>query len=338
MFELNDEFKKHAGKAFSEYELHLLSQRKFYISGGTGFVGRWIITILRNVIEENNLPKITIISRTPVEASKLFIPYKNLSITDWGSINLESLIKPSKQQVVGFHSSVPASGGQSINRNEFSYFNQIIHKYIEHLGSKYDNPIFVNVSSGTVYRRPHHGLIPEKFAEMKSSNLEPYDIVKLNDESVTTASTKLGIIQGTNPRLFSFTGPGMDLPGKFAIGSFVADALSGRQVRIKGNIGSFRSYMSPLDMGIWLLKSSLYPTLNTLHIGSQYGSKMLEIAYKISQEFGTGEIIVPSGTNSTPEAYVPETSNTSKLLNLDRILDFDVTLNLWKKDLTHSMR
>jgi hypothetical protein len=87
--------------------------------------------------------------------------------------------------------------------------------------------------------------------------------------------------------------------------------------------------MSPIDMGIWLVKTSLYPTLENLHVGSNQGNQMIEIAHLISRRFGIGEVEFKPTTESILESYVPETTRTSSLLNVHNIIPFDEAIKLW---------
>jgi dTDP-glucose 4,6-dehydratase len=224
---------------------------------------------------------------------------------------------------------VPAASGVEITNLDLDPLNSSTSTYANYLGRRYQHPIFVNVSSGSVYKRPEDGLILEVGAEAKISNLSNYDRIKIEDECIVKTLTDKGSINGTSPRLFSFTGPGLEIPGKFAIASFMYDAISKRPVQITGNHLSSRSYMSPIDMGIWLMKTSLYPTLEILHVGSNQGNQMIEIAHLISRRFGIGEVEFNPTIESIPESYVPETARTSRLLNVHNIIPFDEAIKLW---------
>jgi dTDP-glucose 4,6-dehydratase len=160
-----------------------------------------------------------------------------------------------------------------------------------------------------------------------------YDLVKIADEEIVINLTRQGIVSGINPRLFSFTGPGVDTPGNFALGSFMYDALKGQAVRVSGSGNSTRSYMSPIDMGIWLLKASIRPATNTLHIGSPHGFKMSEIASIISRTFGNGEVEIASEQSLIPESYVPETAITEKFLEISETVELVQSLTFWRSQL-----
>lgn len=323
----------HLKNSFSTEEIAHISGTTFYVSGGTGFTGRWIISALRSLFEKKNRPEIKIISRSPLRALELFKDYSNFSVTSWEKLNYSVSPNTQKSKVVGFHASVPAASGVNIHQGEVEYFKANTESYARLLSNQYLFPAFINLSSGTVYKRPTSGLIPEANPLNKPTYISPYDQVKFADEKIVENMTAANLINGANPRLFSFTGPGIEVPGKFALGSFMNDALSGKAVRITGSGDSTRSYMSPVDMAIWLLKTAIYPTIETIHIGSSEGLSMSKIATIVSRKFGTGEIEFVSGSMIAPESYVPENVVTKMILHVDGILSFISSLESWANEI-----
>ncbi len=329
VFDLGDKTAKYIRDAFTLEEINAVCMRSYYISGGTGFVGQWIISTINALAGKKSGPQIKVITRSPFNAQKNFIHLKNISVLDWRELDIHTFSTAGDPKIVAFHSSVPAASGVNINENEIDKFKEITETYTDFLIANYENPIFINLSSGAVYERPSSGLISELNAIKKISTLSTYDLVKISDEEVVRKLTLSGKIVGGNPRLFSFTGPGLKIPGSYALTSFVQDAIQRRAVRITGSPSSLRSYMSPIDMGIWILKSSLYPTTEVIHIGSSEGLSMYEIAGIISRKFGNGHIQVSGSTESKPEAYVPETKNTARLLKISSALSFEESLKNW---------
>jgi len=329
MFEIKGEVKSYVVNSFSNEEISTINSTKYYISGGTGFIGKWIVCILDLVGSGGESPDIKIISRSATNGARLSQFNENVSVITWESLRSEVFSESATDRVVGFHASVPAASGENITNLDLDSLYSTTSAYANYLGRKYQHPIFVNVSSGSVYKRPEKGLILEVGAESKISDLSNYDKVKIADEYIVKTLTEKGSINGANPRLFSFTGPGLEIPGNFAIANFIYDAISKRPVQITGNQLSSRSYMSPIDMGIWLLKASLYPTLENLHVGSNQSYHMIEIAHLISRKFGMGEVESNPTTESSPESYVPETARTCSLLNVHNIIPFEEAIKLW---------
>lgn len=329
MFNLNEKTADYIRCAFTSDELSTICTRDYYISGGTGFVGKWIISTLNALSDQRSRPKVKVITRKTADAQKSFIHLNNVSVLDWSDLGSQRYSNVDDRKIVAFHSSVPAGSGVKINENEIKAFKFNTETYADFVSSFNKKPIFINLSSGAVYERPSNGLISEINAIKKIRGLSTYDLVKISDEDVVREYTLSGKIDGANPRLFSFTGPGLEIPGIYALTSFMQDAIQRKAVRITGSPSSLRSYMSPIDMGIWILKSSLYPTTEVIHIGSSEGFSMYEIAGIISRKFGNGRIQVLRSTESKPEAYVPETISSARLLKVSSTLSFEESLEDW---------
>lgn len=333
MFKLEGNAKSYIRSSFNREEISALSQSEIYISGGSGFSGRWIVTVLQELLEPEKLPKVTLVSRSPEKARMKFMKCSNLSVISWRNLELDSHQISLNRKIIAFHASVPAASGEIISSDEITKLNSLTETFALLMGKNGNPPIFVNLSSGTVYDRPLSGVISEIGGKIKTSSLSSYDIVKFADEEIVSRLRQAGKIIGVNPRLFSFTGPGIEIPGKFALGSFVFDALEGRKVKVTGNENSLRSYMAPIDLGIWLLKASIYPTDQPIHIGSSQGLKMSQIATFVSSTFGKGQIEISTSPNSRMESYVPETIFSQKALNISNTLDFSSSLSFWKSHL-----
>ena len=333
MYLLEGIAKSYVKQSFDIEEVSALANSDFFISGGTGFSGRWIITVLRALFEPEDSPNITVISRSPEKAQRVFRDCSNLVVLEWKS--LEGCVRrlPYERKIIAIHASVPAASGVTISHSDVIQLKLLTESFALLLGNQTNSPIFINLSSGGVYLRPKTGSIPELGGQLKSSLTNPYDEVKIADEETVNRLTQEGVINGVNPRMFSFTGPGIDIPGRFALGSFLHEALKNNPVEITGNEYSLRSYMSPIDLGIWILKSAIYPTIQTIHIGSSEGQNMIDIAQQVSRLFGNGEVEITHSLSTELESYVPQTQQSQKQLHIKEVLDFSSSLSFWKSQL-----
>ena len=333
MYLLEGNAKSYVKQSFDTEEVSALANSELFISGGTGFSGRWLITVLRALFESENAPNITVISRSPENAQRIFKYCSNLVVLDWKS--LEGYVRklPYERKIIAIHASVPAASGVAISHSDVIQFKLLTESFALLLGNQTNKPIFINLSSGGVYLRPNTGSIPEVEGQLKTSLINPYDQVKFADEETVNRLTHEGVINGVNPRMFSFTGPGIDIPGRFALGSFLHDALKNNPVKITGNGYTLRSYMSPIDLGIWILKSAIYPTIQTIHIGSPEGQNMIDIAQQVSKLFGNGKVEITHDPSTELESYVPRTQQSQKQLHIKELLDFSSSLSLWKSEL-----
>ena len=329
-----ENFDSHIRESFSKEELRFLATSKIFITGGTGFTGTWIVSIISRLFEIHKLPGIVVVSRSPKRAQTKFRNHTNIEYTDWGNLNRFGTLGEHQERAIGFHASVPAASGAQIKLKDIAVYGNQTKYFASWLGEEYGHPTFVNLSSGAVYERPTTGKISETQRVINALDMKAYDLVKINDERIVFDMTQANIICGANPRLFSFSGPGIGIPGNFALGGFVNDALQGRAVQVTGSERSERSYMSPIDMGIWILKSSIYPSTSNVHIGSPQGFKMSEIASIVAQIFGNGQVEVVGEDSLIPESYVPETQNTEKLFQVQETINLERSLNFWKKQIT----
>jgi len=326
---INSGINAHIQKNFSIQEIEILGSKSFYISGGTGFVGRWIILVLLNLLEGEKFPEITILTRNPQKARNLFRNVKSIRIISWRELDSLPNNDLSNKKVFGIHSGVPASSGEIISGDDVKLFGNNTFQFISKIAKISDSATFVNLSTGGVYDRPVTGLISENETRKQNTTLTNYEKIKITDEVTLESLVGEKIIQGANPRLFSFCGPGLAIPGNFALSRFIHLAQMGQPIKLTGNPDSLRSYMSPIDMAIWIIKCAIYPTLQTLHIGSSEAFTMQQIAEIIANRFGTNVEIEENALDQPIQNYVPVTNITSDHLNVTLTLDFHSAIEYW---------
>jgi nucleoside-diphosphate-sugar epimerase len=339
MHQMSPDIVEHMLANFTQDELAYLNSCAFLISGGSGFAAEWIVSILYSLSRDTSLPQIALLSRNPDKIAMKYKWYHNLNVVSWQNLTLGNVGEGAKNFVV-IHSSVPAASGENILATEIGSYSRNTEILVDAALKVSLKPTLVNLSTGGLYMRPSHGFIGETSAHIKSHNLTPYERVKFNDEEITSRYGASGLVRATNPRLFSFTGPGLRVPGKFAITEFVSDAMSGMPIQIRGNPSSFRSYMSPVDMGVWILKCAIWPSMGVVHLGSSEGLLMSQVAALVGQEFGRSRKVEIQDSNTPPESYVPENTETKKQLRINKMLNFRDSLKFWSGDfgINHSSK
>lgn len=330
VFPLSKEALEYVQNRFTPNEQEIVQARNFVITGGTGFAGRWLLTVLNALVSIPRESQIEVITRDPTKRTN----YPNhINFIHWSEEVQQGKARTINSEVVCFHAGVPAASGEIINVPSEREFSARLSVLIENLFKVVQSPIVINLSSGGVYKRPKYSAISEEEEPVEEDQSDAYRRVKYADELVISRYVLNNALRGANPRLFSFTGPGLVIPGNYALSNFIGQALNGQAVEILGNPYSRRSYMSPLDMAIWLIKCSLYPTLETLHIGSDDWYSMEEIAAIISKRFGNGRVAVLNKEKFEPESYVPEITKTMSRINVDKPMRFEDSLKYWLNSL-----
>jgi dTDP-glucose 4,6-dehydratase len=120
-------------------------------------------------------------------------------------------------------------------------------------------------------------------------------------------------------RLFTFTGPYLTLNENYAAGNFVRDALEGGPIRISGDGTPYRSYLYAADLAIWLWTillrgRSAFP----YNVGSSQEVSIAELARSITAVAPGARVnIARKPVSGAPAArYVPDTRRAETELGL----------------------
>lgn len=294
---------------------------RILILGGTGFLGSWLIEAFLKIQSDSNL-KCQILApvRSPEKLS--FLESNFLKVVHHDFATDRFLVESGDFDYV-FHALTPTTSG------DFDPILGITERLFEDIQSWRSQPKFIHLSSGAIYPKSisSQGPVVEQNA-IYSQDLGDYGKLKWEIERIVNDYTKQGVVRGINPRLFAFAGPRLPLDAHFAVGNFMRQGLSGKDVVVSGNRNTVRSYLHPVDAITWLMKSSLIETLEILHIGSSVALSMNEIAEKISQIFNVGYRLEP--TEQLPSIYYPSNNLTRDVLGMSQELDFESSINRWK--------
>ena len=99
-----------------------------------------------------------------------------------------------------------------------------------------------------------------------------------------------------------------------------------KQIIIKSEGASIRSYLYSADLIIWLLKTLTNgKNLKPYNIGSSEDISILELASLVSK-FGDNKVLV-EGNKEVPTFYVPNVDQTLNDLNISSFLDIETSIS-----------
>ena len=308
---------------------------RILILGGTGFVGTWLISALLHANEVFSLNlSINVITRDLVGArSKL-----RFKIDDPVSLIEFNLKEPAYLHENSFdyyiHAATPslvATG--SADENMVSTASLGGANLISENISKFKNsPSVLHTSSGAVYGKQEFAekLKLESPAKPSSALSNAYAKAKVSTEEFLNDLQPKSGARVTNPRLFAFAGPRIELNEHFAIGNFLRDGLSGNKILIKGNPETLRSYLYPTDLTAWLILLIANPSPENLNIGSEKSYSMLQLASLVSTLTANKgyQLLKP---DSEASIYVPSTSKTREILKVKESVSIENGLERWIK-------
>ena len=142
-----------------------------------------------------------------------------------------------------------------------------------------------------------------------------------------------GRVDASVARCFSFVGPGLPTDLHYAVGNFVADAITTRRITIEGNGLTQRSYMDLGDMVLWLL-TILFDgrTGEDYNVGSNDAVTLYQLASKIKELVDENidiEVLDKADTNIGVPAnfyYVPNVDKAIKQLDLKHLSNLNSSL------------
>jgi dTDP-glucose 4,6-dehydratase len=140
-------------------------------------------------------------------------------------------------------------------------------------------------------------------------------------------------------RPFAFIGPYQLMDRPWAINNFIRDGLSGGPIRILGDSETLRSYMYPSDMAFWLLKILVHGVSGLCYnVGNPDGVTLRQVAEKVASNCPIQPQII-SNVAIDPKLHrskmVPDVNLAQKTLELKLFVDTDEAIRrtlLWNRE------
>jgi dTDP-glucose 4,6-dehydratase len=264
------------------YYFRELNNKNILITGGTGFLGLWLLRILSTltILKKDIVFKITILTRNKDKTFD-FINDNNLY---FNKINIMESDIRNAQNDNRFDYVIHAANDNTPKfvQNTELCVDTIINGTINILRSLKETQKIVYLSSGAVYgdAKPasEDGFIEEQKSIFDlSQNYSNYGLNKsIAEKLIVNSSINFSIL-----RCFSLIGPGMDLSGHFAFANMVKSALDLEDINLKSNGNSIRNYIHPIDMAFIIIKSLFIKDNYICNTGSENIS-ILGLAKKVA--------------------------------------------------------
>lgn len=305
-----------------------LRGKSIFLTGGTGFFGKWLLESFIYVNEKLGLKaKIISLSRNPelfIQEYSFYNEYKSsVRFVKGDILTYDFNIEEEVQYII--HAATAAS--DLLNKN-----NPLLMMDTITLGTRnvLDFALtqnidgFLFVSSGAVYGK------------------QPYDVSCINE----TDSFKIDINNSNSAysegkrvaelycstyfekydlpvkiaRCFAFVGPYLPLETHFAIGNFINNIIKNEDIVISGDGSTTRSYMYASDLSIAIWKILLIGKNNKpYNVGLNKAYSLKEIALMLKKNYGNNVQILNMNKDLPKNVYVP---NIKTLINELEIKQF----------------
>jgi len=313
---------------------------RLFITGGTGFFGKWLLESLLWANDKLRLDcKATILTRNP-DAFRSSVPhlYGHQAVSTLQG-DVHSFDFPSGTFTHIIHAATDASAKLNAE-NPLLMLDTIVGgtrhtlDFARSCGAKK----FLLTSSGAVYGKqpPEMTHIPEDYhgapdpLDPKSAYGEGKGMAEYLCSVYANATLQIKIA-----RCFAFVGPYLPLDIHFAIGNFIRDAMNGGPIVIQGDGTPMRSYLYAADLAIWLWTILLRgESMEPYNVGSMNSTSITELAITVANEF-EGEINIETQVTSNHQKpisrYVPNTQKAERNLGLKETFSSQESIAKTKK-------
>jgi dTDP-glucose 4,6-dehydratase len=303
-----------------------LRGQRLFITGGTGFLGCWLLESFAWAQDKFNLGASAVVLTRDKETFNRKAPhlYAHPAISCHTG-DVRSYTFPPGPFTHIIHAATQSSVDLNIH-NPLAMLDTIVQgtrrtlQFAEFCGAKK----FLFTSSGAVYGQQPTEItrLPEDYpgAPDPMSPVSAYGVGKRAAEFICSCHTRKYGLESKIARGFAFVGPYLPLGTHFAIGNFIRDRLENRPILVKGDGTPYRSYLYAADMAIWLW-TILFKGVpcRPYNVGSTRSISIGGIAKMV------GEIANPAipvqikqfaDPTKPPERYVPATERSQNELGL----------------------
>jgi dTDP-glucose 4,6-dehydratase len=311
------------------------SGKSFFITGGTGFFGMWLLESFAYINAQFALGmRATILTRDPVAFARKAPHLATRAELRFIQGDICSFPFPEGHFDYIIHSASDLSGSQL--QNPVSLIESTLNgcRRVVKLACDRGARRFLFASSGAVYG-------PMTKGRKHLQENAPVSAMPLESQSAYMEAKRLGElicsmecgshgVTATIARGFAFMGPYLPLDSHLAAPAFLKAALCGKEIVIQGHGQTVRSYLYGADLAIWLFTILLRGEhARPYNLGSDIPITIAQLAESTAKACGSRAGIRILGhlqPDETAEVYLPDINRARTELGLDVFTPFEESL------------
>jgi nucleoside-diphosphate-sugar epimerase len=300
-----------------------LKGARIFITGGTGFIGTWLLETLAFANRQYDLQlSVTVLTRDSTAFAKKAPDLVQNPIFIFLTGDVQDFVFPKEKFTHIIHAATEASAKLN-NENPQLMLNTIIagtRHTLEFAAAAHCRK-FLLLSSGAVYGKQPADImqVTEEYLGSVISH-SVYGRGKQAAERLCLEYAARYSIEIKIARCFTFVGPHLPLDKHFAIGNFIRDGLLGKDIQVNSDGTSYRSYQYVADLVIWLLQIWIRGESGLpYNVGSDEAISIAELAHTVANSFVPARqvhIAELTREGNLAERYIPSTQRAKRLLNL----------------------
>jgi nucleoside-diphosphate-sugar epimerase len=297
---------------------------RLFITGGTGFIGCWLLESLVWANDRLGLDAdAVVLTRNPdafahkaphlAQHPRITLHAGDVRSFDFPDGKFSHVIHAATESATTLNADEPLAMLDTIVRGTERALD-----FARHCGAAR----FLLTSSGAVYGRqpPEIAEVPEDFtgAPDPCDPHSAYGEGKRVAEHLCTLYHRRHGLQTTIARCFAFIGPYLPLDAHFAAGNFLRDGLAGKPIRVQGDGTPMRSYLYAADLAIALWTILTHGSAGRpCNVGGDRAVSIADLARAVAAHFAVPVSIARPAVNGTlPARYVPNVTRARNELGL----------------------
>jgi nucleoside-diphosphate-sugar epimerase len=305
-----------------------LRSARLFITGGTGFFGRWMLeTFLRANDEFSLRAEATVLTRDPLAFAAAAPDVAEHPAVTLQSGDVRSFEFPPRECTHVLHMATETA----LEGSRASSFETAIEgtsRVLDFATARGVRALLLT-SSGAVYgtQPPDCERLNEEYsgAPHPEDSSAGYAHGKRAAEFLCSVAAEQTQLEVKIARCFAFVGPHLPLDANFAIGNFIRDAEVHDRIEVAGDGTPRRSYLYASDLAIWLW-TVLFAgeSGRPYNVGSEADLSIAELAALVAGVMRPGipvHIAETAVAGALRKRYVPSTARAAEELHLHRRVD-----------------
>lgn len=310
---------------------HDLSGQRVFITGGTGFFGKWLLSSLQRANRDWGLGvSAVVLTRDPARAAAQLPGIAQDRAFVFHPGDVQSFEFPQGEFRYVMHAATETDSVTTPVPRSFLFGSNVAGtRRVVDFAARAGVRRLLYVSSGAVYGR--QPLDISHIAEDSPVAPDPMDIsaayghAKRAAEFLVAAHAQEHDCIACCARCFAFVGPYLPLDANFAIGNFIRDAMRGGSIRINGDGTPLRSYLYMADLAIWLWTLLIRgQNARAYNVGSDVAISIAELGRLVAEVVNPRAEVVVAQTPKAgmpPPRYVPSIARARSELLLEPWID-----------------
>lgn len=302
-----------------------LRKQSLFVTGGTGFVGKWLLESLLHADREMALGMtVSVLTREPARFAQMSPHLANAATVTLVCGDILDFEFPREKFSSVIHAALPVAPPQA-GSGALQRLAEAGARRVCELATASGARRLLHISSGAVYGA-------QVQATAQSEDAPWSDVGAVNDYTQAKRLAEAVVTEGwpfdvSIARCFAFIGPGLQPASGSAAAQFIEDAVRGKGIVVQGTGEAVRSYQYAGDMARWLLSCLVLGKAGRAYnVGADTAVTIAQLASEITRVADTGEPVCIAGL-STPglagNRYVPDVRRAAEELGLRNAVDLE---------------